>query len=169
MKFRFQMCYNVKNKSKGDDLLANDVKFDRKKYEEFYETLDDRNKVILYLLSKNKVKIDDLCQIKVSDVNEKGVKDVELPRREQGALARYLKGSKMIESIDDPLFPSRSKSDRFLTPHKLKISFSRLCTNAGVEPAEVGVTLSSSNKSIQEEDVNMDMILNIIQEKVNKN
>ena len=149
--------------------MANDVKFDKKKYEEFYETLDDRNKVVLYLLSKNKVKIDDLCQLRVSDVNEKGIKDVELPRREQGALARYLKGSKMIEAIDDPLFPSRSKTDRFLTPHKLKISFSRLCTNAGVEPGEVGVTLTASNKSIPDEDINMETILNIIQEKVNKN
>lgn len=148
--------------------MANEVKFNKEKYKVLYETLDDRNKVILYLLSKDKMKIEDLCQLQLSDVNEKGIKDMELPRREQGALARYLKTTKTITSIDDPLFPSRSKDDRFLTPHKLKISFSRLCTNAGVEPNEVGVTLSAPSKAVPDEEVSMEMILNIIQEKVNK-
>lgn len=141
--------------------------FNKKKYDDLYETLDDRNRVILYLLSKNKMSIDDLCQLRVSDINENGINEVELPKREQGALARYLKTTKKIESIDDPLFPSRSKDDPFLTPHKLKISFSRLCTNAGVEPEEVGITLKAS-KSAVEEEVSMETILEIIKEKTSK-
>lgn len=141
---------------------------DKEKYKILYESLDDRNKVVLYLLSKGKMSIDDLCQLKVSDIDAEGIKDITLPRRELSALGRYLRTTKTIDSMDDPLFPSRSKDDRFLTPHKLKISFSRLCSNAGVEPEEVGVTLSSSKKEVADEEVSMEMILNIIQEKVNK-
>lgn len=148
--------------------MAVDVKFDKKKYEELYESVDDKNKIILYLLSKDKMRIEQLCQLKISDVSEHGIGNLELPRREQAALARYFKGSKAITSLEDPIFPSRDKNNRFLTPHKLKISLARIYKKAGVQPAEVGVNLSAPKEAINEENVDMGMVLGIIQEKLNK-
>lgn len=148
--------------------MAAEVRFSKKKYEELNEVIDDKNKVILYLLSKNKISIDELCQLKVSDVNEKGIANVELLGREQVALGRYIKGSKMITSLDDPLFPSRDKNNRMLTPHKFKISFSRICNKAGIDPLEVGVCLTEKKEELDDSNIDMGMVLSIIQEKINK-
>lgn len=150
----------------GVIFLAAENKFDKKKYEELYEKIDDKNRVILYLLSKNKISIEELCQLKISDVNQSGIGKVELPRREQAALARYFKNSKTIATHEDPVFPARNKD--FLTPHKFKISFSRICKGAGIDPADVGINLSAQKESINEDNVNMDMVLSIIQEKISR-
>lgn len=148
--------------------MSIETKFSREKYKALYETLDDKNKVILYLLSKNKIAIDALCQLKLSDVNENGIGKVELPRKEQAALARYFKASKTITSIEDPIFPARSKEDRFLTPNKLKMSLARIYKREGIEPEEVGVDLKVQIAEISEENIDMNMVLNIIREKLNK-
>lgn len=126
---------------------------------------DYRYKLIFFIMSYGKKTAHDICEIKLSDINENGILGIDLTNEPEilYMLAKYLRKMTNVENMEHPLFPGRGA--KALTVNNLILALKKIFKKLEIDPKEFNIDLSLRRKDIMPEDITMATVLDILKEK----
>lgn len=128
---------------------------------------DHRYKLIFFIMSYGKKTIDDICNMKLADINQNGIQEIDLSNEPEirCVLARHIDRMVGVKNLEYPLFPGREA--KALTVNNLVLALKKVFKKLEIDPKEFNIDLSlrGHHKDILSEEITMETVLNILKEK----